>query len=708
MRLLPWVATKRLLLFILLASCFGIGLDRSVGNKIDYWVHDIATVYQARTQWKYSAIVVLDDAVPMQVSRKQALPLFARATEQLVAAGAKGVFLDAELPKENEGIMPYAVCIESNGQVRWSRPRCIVSTAEQCQVFPSAAGDAPFKMQGEVFNRFHLAPYLPGQADLPDFLLFGTEAEANIPVTGMVALDRVVNQGATIDRWLDLSEEHAVAILGRHIAGDALQALLYEEVREECNNQLPCRRIRLSHPRHGLNIAPEQPILPVSQLASCDTAVAQHMAALAKDRVVILQMTTPTEPTDVAITPMTTALWGPHLLTPGPQFLVDSIETLLNNDYPQEPPLWLNYLLFIIMAACGVCASAFLRQFWLWLIGLCFFLALSAACFFLPTVQLWPVTVCLLTFAVGALQSVAMHLLTGFKEGKLIVQYMPSQVHSLLLTLGENETFRNQRYQAIVLMSDLAGYTRVTSMLKEPMLVLDLMNDYLNETSFVLQDQYDGWLETYIGDMVCYYWPYKEQNQTRAHQNALRGAVALSQLQKRFFATVLERYHGKFPAETLENISKVINAGIGLTSGTVVMGDLGPKKGVRKFGILGDPMNLTSRVEAMTRHFNTEIITTAPFVPVAQELGFPLRRLGNYCVKGRDRQAEMLYAVGAADDPRFQPAVVQAWEQWLSALEHEQTPSSACPECFHLDQSVLTGWNNRGLLRGGIWYLDEK
>ena len=123
--------------------------------------------------------------------------------------------------------------------------------------------------------------------------------------------------------------------------------------------------------------------------------------------------------------------------------------------------------------------------------------------------QLWPVTNSLLVFLCGAGLTLTAHLVIGFREGRLISQYMPKQIHDLLIGLGENETFRNRRHMAIVLMSDLACYTKVTDELREPSHVLKLMNDYLSETSFVLQDKYQGWLESYIGDMVCYYWPYR-------------------------------------------------------------------------------------------------------------------------------------------------------------------------------------------------------
>jgi adenylate cyclase len=233
------------------------------------------------------------------------------------------------------------------------------------------------------------------------------------------------------------------------------------------------------------------------------------------------------------------------------------------------------------------------------------------------------------------------------------------------------------------------------------------MNDYLNDTSYVLQEQYEGWLETYIGDMVCYYWPFKDKNQAQAYQNAVKGALALSTLQKCFFTELPVRYQNKFDNGILQNISQVINAGIGLSSGSVVMGDLGPKRGVRKFGILGDPMNLTARVESLTRHFNTEIIMTADFLITAKTLGYPTRRLGCFCVKGRE-QPEMLYALGSPDDHRFQDELIDTWENWLAFEEQEPANTQLCPDIFQLDKLSLSKWKIRGLLHNGIWLLEEK
>jgi adenylate cyclase len=139
----PEINPKLLLNFILVAILVGTGLDFTFDTSIDYWIHDSAVVKQARNQWKHVAVVALDEKVPIEVSRIQALPLFALATERLVQAGAKGIFLDAMVSKELEGRMPYATCIEENGEPRWSKPQCAITSANQCQVLSSEAGNSP-------------------------------------------------------------------------------------------------------------------------------------------------------------------------------------------------------------------------------------------------------------------------------------------------------------------------------------------------------------------------------------------------------------------------------------------------------------------------------------------------------------------------------------------------------------------------------------
>ncbi|CCE21751.1 adenylate/guanylate cyclase domain-containing protein [Methylotuvimicrobium alcaliphilum] len=703
-----------IVLIPLIAAAFlaGLILDRLAGTAIDDWIHDSALVFQAREEWRYTAVVVLDHGVPIDVGRKQALPLFAKATERIIAAGGKGVFLDAVVSKEMEGRMPYAACIEPIGAVQWSQPRCAASPTGECRMSNSELGNAPLQMPAFAIEHFKIAPYFSGQEALPDFLLYGLEAAFAVPENGLVASDRLVSKkNSPIARWLDLSPDHAVVALTRFIlpqnTGDDY---LHGPDDELCDGRRPCRRIRLSKPQFVISEEGNRPMIPVSRLASCDSEIAERTAALLRDKVAVFQLTAPDEATDVLVTPMTTGLLGPHLPTHGAQFLADAVETLLNRDHPRAPALPVKAALFLIAALIGVLSGAYLKQSFVWLIGGLFITAVGSLCYLNDLVQLWPVTTSMIVFIAGVGQTIGMHLIIGSREGKLIINYMPRQIHNLLISLKPNETFQNRRRFALVLMSDLAGYTTVTGFIKDPAEVLNLMNDYLSETSLILQDKYNGWLEDYVGDMVCYYWPYQcnEGENIAACANALQAALELVTLQKRFFATLEERYDRKIEADVIKRIHAIIDAGVGLTAGSVVMGDLGPKKGVRKFGILGDPMNLAARVESLTRLFNTEIIVTEDFIGAARQLNYPVRRLGRLQVKGRNEPAT-LYAVGHAGDSRFSPDAIAAWENWLAGIETHSSATSECPEVYRKDRSTITKWLERRLLGAdGVWHLDEK
>ncbi len=691
--------------FVIVAMLVGSVLDGLFDTRLDYWLHDAAIVKQARSRWRYVVVVVMDDDIPMEVSRLQALPLFALATERLVAAGAKDIFLDARVSKELELRMPYAACIKAKGEVAWSKPECMVTGANQCEILPSAKGRAPLSMNESALAHFRLGPFPINQQHLPDFLLFDFVNLA----TGLEASDRLVTRQSPIARWLDLSPNHAAIKLAASVANQRLQETLSDvNAQDVCDGDVSCLRIRLSRPLYAVQTTEQYAFLPLSQLASCSETDAMRMASLAKDKAVIFQVTTPVDVTDTVITAMTNAFFSPKQLTPGAQFLADAVETLLNQDYPRRPMPWVNQLMFFIIALATVATAVWLRPAKLWVLGLGLFLVLVGLCWLNPIVQLWPVTAGLAVFLSATLEVVTMRFVIGLRQGQLLTRYMPQQIYHLLIAMKPNQMSRNTCQQVVVLMSDLEGYTNITGILRDPESLFNLMNDYLNETSLILDSKYNGWLEGYVGDMVCYYWPVNEQNTQLTYKNALMAALELSALQQQFFATVAERYAEQFTVEVLQQIAQTIDAGIAVNVGIAAMGDLGPNKGVRKFGILGDPINLVSRMETLTRLFNTEIIIPQMLADIATTMGIVVRRLGLICVKGRN-QPTMLYAMGHYDDPRFDQQAIIAWEAWLSAVERKQTPITVCPVIYALDYQTLHNWLKQDLLDdAGVWWLREK
>jgi adenylate cyclase len=705
----PFTHYQLLIAYVLIAATLAALFDFFLGNRVDYWVHDTAIIYQPRQHWKYSALVVLDNGIPASVGRKQVLPLFARAANQLINAGVKGIYLDARVSKQIETQMPYAQCIDETGKVHWSMPQCISTSANQCYLSNSPLGAAPLAMKPETIRHFSIAPYLD-QQKLPDFLLYGLEANFNIPSSGLVASDRLVSKNSAIARWFDLSKDHAIYRLAHFLDLKTLKSHLQTNDDEICDGEFRCRRIRLSIPDYNLSRHKQsKPIFPLSQLAACDDSVARQTARQLADKIVVFQVSGLTEGVDVIITPLITAFFSPKLLVPGAQYLIDSIETLLNLDHPRAPNPLIKIALFILAAFTGVYCSINFKASYIWILGFIILTILISLCLFNPLIQLWPVSSTLLAFICGSLEGIGTRLILGYKEGKLINQYMPQPIRELLLAQDVNKGFKHQHCHAAVLMSDLAGYTTLTQLLNKPHFLLDLMNDYLSETSIILQDKYNGWLESYVGDMVCYYWPLQNNtDKNNTLDNVIHGALELADLQKKFFSSIHHRYQGKINETVLNKIHQIINAGIGISYGEVIMGDLGPKQGVQKFGILGNPLNIAARIESLTRQFNTEIIITGNYLDNINKTNWEVRHLGIINLKG-GLKPESLYALGYANDPRFSPDIIKRWNLWLSEFLTSEKTRYQCPDIFAQDKITLTRWKQLNLLsKDGIWYLLEK
>lgn len=694
-----------LFVYLLITVTCGVFIDYKTDTRLDASFHDAAVVQTPRESWQHVSMVALDPGVPGFISRRQALPLYALAAQRVFTMGATAVFLDAVL-YEFDGRTSYAMCIEDYqapplpNQFRWQ---------QSVQLQPFAL------LNEEQFQRFFIArPKFAGQDDFVTTSLlqsyFGEgllpldffEPENNGQQVNRLIADASVHKrdGGTFDasfRWMNLTENAVVPKVTQiHIEQHGIEADY--SFTETCDNT-PCKRVRFSHPKYQFETQPSLPLIPISKLLSCDSFNPDdNLQQQVKDRIVILQMTEPTEATDIKVTPMLSALGSPGLFLSGPQFLADAVETVMQKDAPARPDFHWRALLIMLISVLSIAVAAYLRTAIAFFSPLVALLMAWSLCFVTAPNQLWPVMACALSALLGTSLVLATHISLGTAKAKLMAQYIPRQIRSLLLNNRGNAKFIHKHIDAVILMSDIARYSDVTSELKDPAYVFQLLNDYFQETTLATQNEYAGWLESYVGDMVCFYWPVHEGTTLEAQQRlALAGAIDMAQKQRQFFAKLAKDPEFAIPSDTLKKISDFIGAGIGVTSGQVMMGNLGPENGIQKFGCLGDPLNLASRTESLTRHFNCEILVTEELVPIAQEMALATRFVASVVVKGRLSPIG-LYALGEASDPRFTQEKLHAWQQWQSAFCQGKKPEwPALPAEFQQDRDTLQNWMQQGL-----------
>jgi adenylate cyclase len=716
-----WINLRPLLLLFALSMLMALGWHFSLGYRLDRPLHDVISVAKPRLAWQHTGVVAVDDGVPLRVGRTQMLPLFARATETLIGAGAKAVYLDARVPLTVDSRLPFAECIADSDRVRWSQPRCRAG-AGSCDLMSSSAGRrGPLAMQPEAFDHFYYAPP-HSDTDPPRYwALFGRMvaadlAEAHIGRDELVVPDDPGFRDG-VSRWLSHDPAHAINRLVAAIrpdSGSAGDGSGLTQASEQCQvpgqGSVACSRVRQGPFVADFNYlaGDQRSLIPLSTLARCDGDLPAEVQSRVAGKVFILQASAPLEPIDFHNTPMTTALNGDAKLTAGPQFLADAIETQIFQDGPR---------LLNDRAAVGVYLLVLIIT-----LGVLYRFAIQLA-FLVPPV------VAVLLFAVGysafpalllpivgpvAVSAMLVGLVVIFqrnrsmREARIVSGYLPAKVRNVVLREGVSNSSFSQETACAVLISDIAGYTRFTSLVQDPEIVFREINRYLDAVTQQVQSECEAWLEGYTGDEVCFYWP--EKYDPDARRNALRAALVLNRLQQDYFRSMGDRPYARRDRQIQAHIEEGMRAGIGLAFGDLTMGNIGPEKGIKKFGILGDPLNLSSRLEGLTRRFSSDIIASQAFLDAARTLEITTRRLAAVKVKGRS-EAETIYALGDHRDPRFDPRRVEQWETWLTKIEHQGEWVSPDPEMgYETDVETIRSWLERGLFQPeeGVWYLDEK
>jgi adenylate cyclase len=179
---------------------------------------------------------------------------------------------------------------------------------------------------------------------------------------------------------------------------------------------------------------------------------------------------------------------------------------------------------------------------------------------------------------------------------------------------------------------------------------------------------HSGTIDKYIGDAIMAFWnaPLADpRHADHACQAALEMMASLDALNAEMAA---EAADGEAPL--------VLRAGIGVNSGRCLAGNLGTHKRFN-YSVLGDPVNVAARLEALTRTYDVDVILGEATVS-ALDGRYALLELDLLQVKGRQRPARIFALLGGAtlaDDQAF-VAFASAHDQMIAAA-HGDDPETA-------------------------------
>jgi adenylate cyclase len=251
-----------------------------------------------------------------------------------------------------------------------------------------------------------------------------------------------------------------------------------------------------------------------------------------------------------------------------------------------------------------------------------------------------------------------------------------------------------------IFFSDLAGFTTLSEKLP-PEEVVHILNTYLDRMTAVIMEN-GGFVNKFEGDAVMAFWgaPLASgQQAAQAMRAALRCQEELLALNDDFENKGLPR----------------LGMRVGINSGEVIVGNIGSQKRF-EYTVIGDAVNLASRLEGINKQYGTRIICGALSGRMAAG-EMLLRRLDRVRVKGKQVAEEICEVVaGKQGASAGSAAALAEFDQGLqfyfagdfaAALEIFMTLPDDPPaqvftrRCLHLLDNPPENWD-------GCWTFTEK
>ena len=189
-----------------------------------------------------------------------------------------------------------------------------------------------------------------------------------------------------------------------------------------------------------------------------------------------------------------------------------------------------------------------------------------------------------------------------------------------------------QRRQVTMLFADLREFTRLCDQL-DPAVTVTILNDYFKHMSTAIK-RHHGHINELVGDGLLALFGALEPNPWQGRDSVLAALDMRAELQL---------YNRALLARGLPEL----RFGIGIHSGEVVTGVMGAGE-LSKFSVTGDPINVASRVEGLTRVHNADLLITDE-IRAKLDPRFLLQEMPATQVKGKPEPIRTWSVLGLAD-----------------------------------------------------------
>ncbi|NJD23571.1 MAG: adenylate/guanylate cyclase domain-containing protein [Melioribacter sp.] len=260
-----------------------------------------------------------------------------------------------------------------------------------------------------------------------------------------------------------------------------------------------------------------------------------------------------------------------------------------------------------------------------------------------------------LAVIIGYFSSTAYHFLLERQQNVIIKgmfsQYVSREVVNQLIINPDRLRLGGERKNLSILFSDIAGFTTFAEK-KQPEELVSFINEYLNEmTEIILNNK--GTLDKYLGDAVMAFWGAPVE----VEDHAYKACVTALQMQERLVG-LREKWSssGETP----------IRIRIGINTGDVIVGNIGGEKRF-DYTVLGDNVNLASRLEGANKEYATNIMISDTTYDSCKDK-ILARELDVILVKGKNKPTKVYELISLVGDKKAEEAV-EKMDLYFQALE---------------------------------------
>ena len=207
---------------------------------------------------------------------------------------------------------------------------------------------------------------------------------------------------------------------------------------------------------------------------------------------------------------------------------------------------------------------------------------------------------------------------------KAFQSYIPAELVRQLIQQGEGATLGGRERTLSIMFADIANFTSISENMDPEALMLQL-SEYLGMLAETIRLNH-GTVDKYLGDGVMAFWGApvsSEQHAIHACHAALSCSKGIQEMNQSWELKGKKPFWSRF----------------GIHTGVTLVGNLGSQSRMN-YTVVGDSVNLASRLEGVNKIYKTEIIVSSDTRDAAEK-EFLFRPLGSVAVKGKQQEVEI-------------------------------------------------------------------